>query len=127
MIGRDRDGGQAAPIAIVLMLVVGIVWQFAYFDQSLPTFNPSNDTIGDPENETEEEGLFGFLDSISDLGALIATIWDAVQLFAALLTFNLVDGPSSGVLATVWTAFSWGWRVVISGSFLWALAALVRG
>jgi hypothetical protein len=126
---RNDDQAQGMPIAIVILLVVGIAWQFLYYDDSLPTFDPDNDTIGDPQNETEQGGLFDFLsvDAFDSIAALLATIWDAAVLFMQLLTFSLADGPDTGVFSLIWTAFTWSWRVVISGSFLWAIASLIRG
>lgn len=109
------------PIAVLLILGVGFGWQFVFFDQALPTFEPSGQ-LDDPNNSSEE--TFGFLSSFM---GLVNAVWDAVVLFASLLTFSLVDGPSSGTLAVFWDVFKWTFRLTVVGSLLWAVVSLARG
>lgn len=109
------------PVAVLLILAVGFGWQFTYFDQSLPEFEPSGQ-IDDPNNSSED--TFGFL---TGLLGVVEAVWGAVTLFASLLTFSLVEGPGSGVFGIFWDVFKWAFRLTVVGSFLWAVVSLARG
>lgn len=110
-----------APMALLLVVAVGFGWQFVYFDQELPGFDPAN-KIDDPNNSSSD--TFGFL---TTLGGVIEAVWDGVLLFGKLLTFSLVEGPSTGALAGFWEVFKWTFRVAIPGGILWSVISLARG